>query len=205
MQDARASRNSLPFPASNVAEPMAAFHLPSGEQKPLFFARNVTHVLNLEGFDGTAHVQFGQCLDRISHPHVSHFHFGLIPGRLGQWDQTNDVQLVGDNVVEHKRSILRVVEIKNKRVPFPDRFVQFKTEKSGGVRGCFSCCEISGRNGNSRDRQLFTRVRILHQNRSPKRNRLLPLPANQPEDAGPENTAAGYATIQTSIFWACVT
>ena len=32
MHEARALRNSLPAPASKVAEPTAAFHLPSGEQ-----------------------------------------------------------------------------------------------------------------------------------------------------------------------------
>src|SRR3954471_10756264 len=31
MQDARMLRNSLPTPASRVAEPIAAFHFPSGE------------------------------------------------------------------------------------------------------------------------------------------------------------------------------
>ena len=33
IHEARALRNALPAPASKVAEPMAAFHLPSGEQR----------------------------------------------------------------------------------------------------------------------------------------------------------------------------
>src|SRR5580700_6643263 len=36
MQETRASRNSLPAPASSDAEPMAAFHLPSGEHGRCF-------------------------------------------------------------------------------------------------------------------------------------------------------------------------
>src|SRR5215472_6397519 len=39
MQNKRALRNTLPCPASSESEPMAAFHLPSGEHRPFLSQR----------------------------------------------------------------------------------------------------------------------------------------------------------------------
>jgi hypothetical protein len=95
-----------------------------------------------------------------------------------------DVQLVSDKIVQVKRLVLWVAKPENNGAAPANWFTQLKNEESRGVRNGLGRSEIASRNCHSRDRLLFSGIRILDEDGSPKRNRLLSLPADERQDAG---------------------
>jgi hypothetical protein len=77
----------------------------------------------------------------------------------------------------------------------PNWFPQLKKKISGGIRLRVEHPQIACGDGNSADGLLFPRVRFLDQNRSPKIDRLLSLPADQQEGAGQHECANRYPSL----------
>src|SRR5208283_3705200 len=108
-------------------------------------------------------------------------------GIAGQRNQMDHIQLVGDIFVPVEGPVLWVAKVKRNGVPSANRLKQLKNEETGGVSGCAGRSEFAGGNCNSRDRQLFSGIRILDEDGSPKCNR--PLPLDQRPDAGSKQEA----------------
>src|ERR1017187_6700496 len=119
IHDARALRNSLPRPASSVAEPMAAVHLPSGEQGwpsqhgifPLLTTGNV--------FDRAADVEHGGGVDGVLGNHVGDADGGAAWGGRWQRSKMRDAQLVYRHPVQFERLVSRMVKTERERRPAP--------------------------------------------------------------------------------------
>lgn len=149
----------------------------------LILARDIPNILNLERLHGAAHIEFGLSLYGVSDSHIRHFDRGLVArGRLViDGDETNDVELIPDILIQIERAILRMAEVKDDRVSAANRFGQCQSEKAGRVGFRVNALQAICRDAHAADRQLLAWVRGGYDDRTPEQNGLLLLRANQRE------------------------
>jgi hypothetical protein len=105
----------------------------------------------------------------------------------------NDIQLVADKIVQHQGAVLRVMKVENDGVPLSNWLAEPENEKPGRIRFGIGYREISGGNCYPCDRLLFSGVRILNNDSSPKRDRLSFLPADECHDASSKQDGDNYS------------
>ena len=86
-----------------------------------------------------------------------------------------------------------MMKVENNGVAFSDWLAQSENEKSRRIRFGIGCRKIASGNFDSCDWLLFSGVRVLNEDSSPKRDRLSSLPADERQDTSSKQDGDEYS------------
>src|SRR5215472_5840667 len=102
----------------------------------------------------------------------------------------NNVELIADHVIELESMISGLAEVERDGMVPPNGFPQFEREQSRRIRRCRHRSQpVRSGHYDSADRQLFSRIGVLDQDRSAEHDRLLFKPDDPRKPCGSDDQA----------------